>query len=289
MEVKARAPGKIILAGEHAVVHGSTAVAASVDLYTTASVRLPSSSDENDIVKLQLKDLKLEFSWPLSRIREALGVFVGAISSPTTCLAECLKSIASLVEDQNIPEVNIGLASGVAAFLWLCSSILGLHFTVSAPLCFKFVPVEVAITSELPLGSGLGSSAAFCVALSAALLALSGSVNVDREHHGWMVYKEDELDLLNKWAFEGEKIIHGKPSGIDNTGSTYEQLNLGKCKEMAKKSEERLNFVEQEILETRTEMKKLPAMEENMSLISKSIENINVQMEKQQLQQQTIL
>lgn len=44
MEVKARAPGKIILAGEHAVVHGSTAVAASVDLYTTASVRLPSSS-----------------------------------------------------------------------------------------------------------------------------------------------------------------------------------------------------------------------------------------------------
>ncbi|KAL0552529.1 hypothetical protein IC582_011645 [Cucumis melo] len=209
MEVKARAPGKIILAGEHAVVHGSTAVAASVDLYTTASVRLPSSSDENDIVKLHLKDLELEFSWPVSRVREALGVFVGAISSPTTCPAECLKSIASLVEDQNIPEAKIGLASGVAAFLWLCSSILG------------FVPVEVAITSELPLGSGLGSSAAFCVALSAALLALSGSVNVDREHHGWMVYKEDELDLLNKWAFEGEKIIHGKPSGIDNTVSTY--------------------------------------------------------------------
>ncbi|XP_050940686.1 mevalonate kinase-like [Cucumis melo] len=213
MEVKARAPGKIILAGEHAVVHGSTAIAASVDLYTTASVRLPSSSDENDIVKLQLKDLKLEFSWPVSRSREALGVFVGAISSPTTCPAECLKSIASLVEDQNIPEAKIGLASGVAAFLWLCSSILG------------FVPVEVAITSELPLGSGLGSSAAFCVALSAALLALSGFVNVDWEHRRWMIYKEDELDLLNKWAFEGEKIIHGKPSGIDNTVSTYGMQN----------------------------------------------------------------
>ncbi|KAA0036691.1 transposon Tf2-1 polyprotein isoform X1 [Cucumis melo var. makuwa] len=38
---------------------------------------------------------------------------------------------------------------------------------------------------------------------------------------------------------------------------------------MAKKSEERLDFVEQEVREMRTELKKLPAMEENMSLISK--------------------
>jgi hypothetical protein len=40
MEVHARAPGKIILAGEHAVVHGSIAVAAAIDLYTSSSLRL---------------------------------------------------------------------------------------------------------------------------------------------------------------------------------------------------------------------------------------------------------
>ena len=79
----------------------------------------------------------------------------------------------------------------------------------------------MVVTSDLPLGSGLGSSAAFCVALSAALLALSDSVNVDREHQGWLMFGLPELELLNKWAFEGEKIIHGKPSGIDNTVSTY--------------------------------------------------------------------
>ena len=44
MEVKARAPGKIILCGEHAVVHGSTAVAASIDLYTYVSLRFPTPS-----------------------------------------------------------------------------------------------------------------------------------------------------------------------------------------------------------------------------------------------------
>nr|AMB15001.1 mevalonate kinase [Tripterygium wilfordii] len=210
MEVKARAPGKIILAGEHAVVHGSTAVAASIDLYTYATIRLTSPSESNDMLKLQLTDLGLEFSWPIGRIKKALPDLGFPFSStPRTASAESIKVITTLVEEQNIPEAKIGLASGVSAFLWLYTCIQG------------FKPASVVVTSGLPLGSGLGSSASFCVAISAALLALSGSVPLGTSHHGWLSYEESDLELLNKWAFEGEKLIHGKPSGIDNTVSTY--------------------------------------------------------------------
>ncbi|XP_021624286.1 mevalonate kinase isoform X2 [Manihot esculenta] len=153
--------------------------------------------------------MALEFSWPIRRIREALSSLAAPSSTPTSCSIESVKSISALVEEQNIPEAKIALASGVSAFLWLYTSIQG------------FKPATVIVTSDLPLGSGLGSSAAFCVALSAALLAFSDSVTVDTKLQGWSIFGESDLELLNKWAYEGEKIIHGKPSGIDNTVSTY--------------------------------------------------------------------
>lgn len=80
----------------------------------------------DDTLKIQLKDMSLEFSWPVGRIKEALAEFSNVISSsPTSCPAECLKSIGALVEEQNIPEAKFGLASGLSAFLWLYSCIQG--------------------------------------------------------------------------------------------------------------------------------------------------------------------
>nr|AMB19699.1 mevalonate kinase 1 [Taraxacum kok-saghyz] len=214
MEVRSRAPGKIILAGEHAVVHGSAAVAASIGLYTSVTLRFPSPSDNDDnTLTLHLKDVGLEFSWPIGRIKEVLPDSINTIaSSPTTCSPETIKLLSKLVEEHKIPESQIGIASGVIAFLWLYISIQGNK------------PATITVSSELPLGSGLGSSAAFCVSLCGAFLASSDSVKVDFGQNGWVAFGEKEQQLANKWAFEGEKIIHGKPSGIDNTVSTFGNL-----------------------------------------------------------------
>ncbi|XP_042434450.1 mevalonate kinase-like isoform X2 [Zingiber officinale] len=211
-EVRARSPGKIIISGEHAVVHGSTAVAAAVDLHTHVSIRpdsprLPGHADGS--VCLELKDMNLVFSWTLSRLRTSLGDSFSVSSSPVSCTDERMKLIAALVEEQSIPEAKMSLASGISAFLHLYTSIHG------------YKPGKVVVFSDLPLGSGMGSSASYCVSLAAALLALSNAIMIDNSQGGWLKLCNDDLELVNKWAFEGEKIIHGKPSGIDNTVSTF--------------------------------------------------------------------
>jgi mevalonate kinase len=67
---------------------------------------------------------------------------------------------------------------------------------------------EIHITTTIPLAAGLGSSASVTVSLVRALSQFLGHPFSD--------------ELVNKIAFEVEKIHHGTPSGIDNTVITYQ-------------------------------------------------------------------
>ena len=82
--------------------------------------------------------------------------------------------------------------------------------------------VEIEVESELPIGAGLGSSAGFSVCLSTALLMTAGIVSRPTEDNVW---KDQDLYLINKWAFICETLTHGKPSGIDNSIATYGEFN----------------------------------------------------------------
>jgi mevalonate kinase len=65
----------------------------------------------------------------------------------------------------------------------------------------------IEISSDIPQGSGLGSSAALAVAGMGALHVFF--------RKGW------NPDLINKLAYEAEKKQHGNPSGGDNTIVTF--------------------------------------------------------------------
>ncbi|MDJ0656962.1 MAG: hydroxymethylglutaryl-CoA reductase, degradative [Xanthomonadales bacterium] len=73
-------------------------------------------------------------------------------------------------------------------------------------------PMNIEVFPNLPRAQGLGGSAAVAVAIVRAL-----------DRHFRLGLSEAETNDL---AFEGERIAHGNPSGIDNAVATYGQMLL---------------------------------------------------------------
>ena len=69
MEVRLKAPSKIILFGEHAVVYGYKAVAAAIALYTNIDIRIIDSSTEVLRYDIPLPYKSKNEEIPLSEIR----------------------------------------------------------------------------------------------------------------------------------------------------------------------------------------------------------------------------
>ena len=73
-------------------------------------------------------------------------------------------------------------------------------------------PVHVDVVPELPRASGLGASAALAVAVIRAIVHRFGLTVSDAE--------------VSQLAFECEQLVHGTPSGIDNTVATFGKMIL---------------------------------------------------------------
>ena len=111
----------------------------------------------------------------------------------------------------------------------LVITIINFHFVSRLP------SFSVEVNTSIPIGAGLGSSASYCVCLSTALLAATGRISLCHVSPSTALsatggetnvsLSAHDLELICKWSLEAEKLVHGKPSGIDNSVCTY-----GKCK-----------------------------------------------------------
>jgi mevalonate kinase len=209
------APGKVIVFGEHAVVHGKAAMAAAISLRSYLLVT--SLSKSHRTIHLVFPDIGLDHSWDIDdlpwdiftegKVRKPK--YYDLVTSLDEDIAEAIKPFIDEVSPGHSPEKRKIQQSAAMAFLYL-------FMCLGSPSSHACV---YTLRSTLPIGAGLGSSAGICVCLSAALLkqihVLSGPHQDQPEEE-----VDLQLDRINKWAFVGELCIHGNPSGVDNTVAT---------------------------------------------------------------------
>ena len=155
MKSIASAPAKIILFGEHFVVHGTKAILAAIDKRVTVT----SAFTDNNII----------------RVNSELGTLNVPVSSP-------------------YEEVK----SEFRPFVYLANEMITSNQNVNG--------LEITINSDIPIGVGLGSSSACCVAATASISGL---------------FKELSSEENLKMSIEAEKTIFPDTSGADCTVCTY--------------------------------------------------------------------
>ena len=153
MKSIASAPAKIILFGEHFVVHGTKAILAAIDKRVTVTTTFT----ENKTIK----------------INSELGTIEVPISSSHEEVKNEFRPFVYLANKINNPVVS-GL--------------------------------EITIDSDIPIGVGLGSSSACCVAAVASICGL---------------FKELSSEEILKMSIEAEKTIFPDTSGADCAVCTY--------------------------------------------------------------------
>ncbi len=179
--MKAIAPGKLILSGEHSVVYGKPAVAMAIDRSVTATIEdtsdgqiafeMPGVSERESFTMMALHDFKRRAQNNYRLFLEGKLGIRGVLHKPVDLFK--------------------------FGFITLLD---GLHRKMDSGIVIK-------LKSSIPVGSGLGSSAA---AVLSELRALGHYLRVDFRP-----------DWYYEFSLESEKLQHGHPSGVDSYISLY--------------------------------------------------------------------
>lgn len=170
-----RAPGKLILSGEHSVVYGQPALACAIDRYTHASIRkriLPG-------IVFDLPDLDYQKSltlWGLKKLKRRAKQKYQAFLKGDALVSDLVKhpfELAQIAVSQLLVPIGSPLRNGIG----------------------------IRLNSDIPMGVGLGSSAAMIVSIVESLNKLF-TLNLSPEH-------------LFEASRNTENFQHGNSSGLD--------------------------------------------------------------------------
>jgi len=182
--MKAIAPGKLILSGEHAVVYGKPAIAMAIDRAAVFEI-------------LPRKDSGIAFDLPQ-------GAGIRSEESFTLLALRDLKRRIDrkyrrfLAGEIGIRDV-VAMPADLFRFAFI-NALDGLHRTLDSGLCLR-------LRSGIPAGCGLGSSAATILSELRAL--------------GHYLRVEFRPDWYYEYSLEVEKLQHGRPSGVDTYVSLH--------------------------------------------------------------------
>jgi mevalonate kinase len=172
----ATAPAKIILTGEHSVVYGQPAIVTAINRYAYAEI-LPGISND---ISLTLSDLKQKASSTLRTLRTLRERLIDSYRL-------CLKGQLSIREVLQKPAelFQFTLISLIDTFQMEIQK--GFH---------------ISLRSDIPIGCGMGSSAATVVSVIQVLSHFLGL--------------ELKPEWLHKLSMEAERLQHGYSSGVDS-------------------------------------------------------------------------
>ncbi len=174
--MKAIAPGKLILSGEHAVVYGKPALVTAINRNAQAII----TPEAGDAISFDLPDIQQNGSFTLRAIREMA--------------SRVAKNYRLFLDGElGIREV---LHKPLDLFEFAFITILdGLHLKVADGL-------KIQMHSNIPIGCGMGSSAASIVSVLRAV--------------GHYFRVEFRPDWYYKYSLEVENLQHGHSSGVDS-------------------------------------------------------------------------
>ena len=184
--LKLSAPGKLILCGEHSVTYGKKALASAIDLRTNLTAYYRKEDD----------DVDGSFNLDLPNINRCVRLTSADFSTHSSSILSRDEALSRYQKETNSGDKHL------EAVKFMTRTVP--HLTWS-----HLKRLQVEIRSDLPLASGLGSSASFSVCLSALFLLLAKPTSTL------------DLDAVNSYAFSLEHIFHGRPSGIDNSVACY--------------------------------------------------------------------